>query len=152
MASLTNEARVEAIDGPNLIGPLEGKSMPILTILPNGKIGFRTMGKFVKSAAPVPVVRVTLESGQSVRVGRDQIFFKAGMVETPAAELKAGDALIPTWDYPQGYAPPDLEGRRPADKTLLVKEVADDGEAEVFHAPIRETGIFFLTCGPLLKA
>jgi hypothetical protein len=90
VASLAGDAQVEAIDGPNSVGALEGKSMPILTRLPNGKIGFRMMGKFAKSAAPAPIVKVTLENGESVRVGRDQIFFKAGMVETPASELKAG--------------------------------------------------------------
>ena len=152
MASLAADAQVEAIDGPNAVGALEGKSMPTLTRLPNGKIGFRMMGKFAKSAAPVPLVKVTLENGASVRVGKDQIFFKAGMVETPASELKAGDSLIPVWDYPKGYQPHDLPAARQADGTLRVSAVAPDGEGDVFHAPIRETGIFFLTIGPLCKA
>ena len=152
MASLAGDAQVEAIDGPNVVGALEGKSMPILTRLPNGKIGFRMMGKFLKGAAPAPILKVTLENGESVRVGHDQIFFKEGMVETPAAELKAGDPLIPVWHYKAGYTPPDLPDLRPSDATLRVKEVAADGEAELFHAPIRETGIFFLTVGPLCKA
>ena len=152
MASLAADAQVEAIDGPNAVGALEGKSMPILTRLPNGKIGFRMMGKFAKSAAPAPIVKVTLENGATVRVGPEQIFFKEGMVETPASELKAGDPLIPVWHYKEGYAPPDLPNQRPSDGTLLVAAVADDGEGDVFHAPIRETGIFFLTVGPLCKA
>ena len=152
MASLAGDAQVEAIDGPNVVGALEGKSMPILTRLPNGKIGFRMMGKFVKSAAPASILKVTLENGATVRVGAEQIFFKEGMVETPAAELKAGDPLIPVWHYKPGYQPPDLPDLRPQDGTLRVVEVAPDGEGDLFHAPIRETGIFFLTVGPLLKA
>lgn len=152
MVSLTGEALVEAIDGPAKVGTLEGKSMPILTRLPNGKLGFRMMGKFAKSAAPVAVLRVTFENGQSVRVGPEQVFFKKGMVEIAAASLVPGDAVEPAWDYRDGYAPPDLSGRRPADGTLRVAAVAPDGDAEVFSAPIRETGRFFLTCGALLKA
>lgn len=152
MSSLTAEALVEAIDGPTAVGTLEGKSLPILTRLPSGVLGFRLMGKFAKSPAPVPVIRVTFENGQAVRIGRDQIFFKKGMFEAPAAVIRPGEALEPAWDYRDGYVPPDLEGRRPADGTLRVASVAADGEAETFSAPIRETGRFFLTCGALLKA
>lgn len=143
---------LEAIDGPIKVGTLEGKSMPILTRLPSGVLGFRIMGKFAKSSSLAPVVRVTFENGQAVRVGEDQIFFKKGMIEAPASVIQPGDSLEPAWDYREGYAPPDLEGRRPADGTLRVASVVPDGEAETFSAPIRETGRFFLTCGALLKA
>lgn len=152
MASLAADALVEAIDGPAVVGTLEGKSMPILTRLPNGKLGFRMMGKFAKSAAPEALVRVTFENGQSVRVGAAQVFFKKGMIEVRASELRPGDTIEPSWDYRDGYRPPDLPERRQADGTLLVTAVAPDGEAEAFSAPIRETGKFFLTCGALLKA
>lgn len=152
MASLTGDALLEAIDGPAKVGALEGKSMPILTRLPDGRLGFRIMGKFAKSPGAVAVLRVTFENGQSVRVGPEQVFFKKGMVEAPASALAPGDAVEPAWDYRDGYAPPDLSDRRPADGTLRVAAVAADGEAEVFSAPIRETGRFFLTCGALLKA
>ncbi len=152
MASLASDALVEAIDGPTPVGTLEGKSMPVLTRLPTGRLGFRIMGKFAKSATAVPVVRVGLENGKTVRVGAGQIFFKKGMAEVAASELRPGDALEPSWDYRDGYRPPDLSERRPADGSLLVASVAADGEAETFSAPIRETGRFFLTCGALLKA
>lgn len=152
MASLTAEAQVEAIDGPNDVGALEGKSMPILTRLPNGKIGFRMMGKFVKAPEPKPIVKLTLENGRAVRVGAEQIFFTKDGREVAAKDLRAGEALVPSWHYPPGYAPPDVPDRRPDDGALLVSAVAEDGVGEVFHAPIRETGIFFLTIGPLCKA
>jgi hypothetical protein len=152
MASLAPDALLEAIDGPALVGTLEGKSMPILTRLPNGRLGFRIMGKFVRSATALPIVRVGLENGRAVRVGAGQIFFKKGMVEVAASELRPGDALEPSWDYPDGYRPPDVPERRPADGALLVSSVSPEGEAETFSAPIRETGRFFLTCGALLKA
>jgi hypothetical protein len=150
--ALTAETLVEAIDGPAKVGALEGKSMPILTRLPNGKLGFRMMGKFVKAPSASPVVRVTFENGQDVRVGRDQVFFRKDMVEVAAGELRPGDALVPSWDYRDGYRPPDLPEQRPADGALRVVAVAPEGEAEIFSAPIRETGRFFLTCGVMLKA
>ncbi len=152
MTHLAADALIEAIDGPAVVGSLEGKSMPILTRLPNGKLGFRMMGKFAKSAAPGPVVRVILENGQSIRTGVEQVFFRKGMEEVRAAELAPGDGLEPAWDYRAAYRPPDLPDSRPADGTLRVVTVAPDGEAETFSAPIRETGKFFATCGALLKA
>ncbi|MEA2624910.1 MAG: hypothetical protein QOD06_955 [Candidatus Binatota bacterium] len=152
MAMLTAEALLEAIDGPVVTGTLEGKSMPILTRFPDGRIGFRMMGKFAKSEAPAPIVRVEFESGDSVRVGAEQVFVKKGGEEVRAADLVPGDALEMAWDYPAGYSPPDLPERRPSDGTLRVRATAPDGEADVFSAPIRETGRFFLTAGALLKA
>jgi hypothetical protein len=152
MTHLAADARIEAIDGPAVVGSLEGKSMPILTRLPNGKLGFRMMGKFAKSAAPGPVVRITLENGQTIRTGAEQVFFRKGMEEVRAAELAPGDALEPAWDYRMAYRPPDLPDSRPADGTLRVVTVVPDGDAETFSAPIRETGKFFATCGALLKA
>src|ERR1051326_4438803 len=149
MASLTADALVEPIDGPTPVGTLEGKAVPILTRLPSGALGFRIMGKFAKGAAPAAIVRVTFENGQSVRVGADQVFFKKGMEEVAAKDLAAGDAIEPSWDYRDGYCPPDLPERRAADGTLRVAAVTPDGEAEIFNAPIRETGRFFLTCGAL---
>jgi hypothetical protein len=152
MTHLAADALIEAIDGPTVVGSLEGKSMPILTRLPNGKLGFRIMGKFAKSAAPTGILRVTLENGQSIRVGGEQVFFRKGREEIRAAELAAGDMLEPSWDYREAYYPPDLPGRRPADGTIRVVSVVPDGDAETFSAPIRETGKFFATCGVLLKA
>jgi hypothetical protein len=152
MTHLAADALIEAIDGPAVVGSLEGKSMPILTRLSNGKLGFRIMGKFAKSPAPTGILRVTLENGQSIRVGAEQMFFRHGLAEIRAAELAVGDTLEPSWDYRDAYSPPDLPGRRPADGTIRVVSIVADGEAETFSAPIRETGRFFATCGVLLKA
>jgi hypothetical protein len=152
MASLAGDALIEAIDGPNAVGSLEGKSMPVLTRFPDGRIGFRMMGKFAKTPAPVPMMKVVFENGRSVRVGADQIFVKAPMVPVSAADLKPGDGIEVSWDYPDGYQPADVSDGRPANRTLRVQSVTPDGEAEAFFAPIRETGVFFLTCGALLQA
>jgi hypothetical protein len=151
MSHLAADALIEAIDGPTVVGSLEGKSMPILTRLPNGKLGFRIMGKFAKSAGPAGILRVTLENGQSIHVGGEQVFFRKGLEEIRGAELAPGDTLEPSWDFRDTYSPPDLPGRRPADGTIRVVSVAPDGEAETFSAPTRETGKFFATCGVLLK-
>jgi hypothetical protein len=151
MSSLAAEALIEVIDGPAAAGALEGKSMPALTRLLDGRLGFRMMGKFAKQG-PQPIIKVCFENGESVRVGAEQVFFKKGMTEARAAELRAGDAIEPSWDYRDGYQPPDLPERRPSDGTLLVVSVAPDGEADTFSAPVRETGRFFLSCGALLKA
>ena len=152
MTQLAADALIEAIDGPTVVGSLEGKSMPIFARLPSGKLGFRIMGKFAKSASRAGILRVTLENGQSIRVGGEQIFFRKGLAEVRAAELASGDALEPSWDYRDAYSPPDLAARRPADGSIRVVGVVADGDGETFSAPIRETGKFFATCGVLLKA
>ena len=126
--------------------------MPVLTRFAQGRIGFRMMGKFAKAPAPVPVLKVVFENGMSVRVGADQVFLKQPMTPAKASELQPGDGIVPSWDYRDGYRPPDLPDRRPADGTLRVASVAADGEAEVWSAPVRETGVFFLHCGALLRA
>jgi hypothetical protein len=152
MASLCPDTLLEAIDGPVAVGSLEGKSMPILTRFPDGRIGFRIMGKFVKSPEPKPLVRVVFETGLSVRLGADQVLIGPGGSPIRAGELKPGDRIVWAWDYRPGYRPPDLPQARPSDGTLQVKEVAPEGEGEVYSAPIRETGVFFLHCGALLQA
>jgi hypothetical protein len=93
---------------------------------------------------------VTLENGQSIRVGGEQVFFRKGLEEIRGAELAPGDTLEPSWDFRDTYSPPDLPGK-PAGGTIRVVSVAPDGEAETFSAPTRETGKFFATCGVLLK-
>lgn len=152
VVSLAGEALIEAIDGPTPAGSLEGKSMPVLTRLSNGRIGFRIMGRFSRVSGLVPLVRVSFENGRTVRVSRDQVFFRKPMIPVPAADLKADDRIEVCWDYREGYRPPDLPEHRPSDGTLLVQGVAPEGEGEAFSAPVRETGVFFLTCGALLKA
>jgi hypothetical protein len=81
MTQLAADALIEAIDGPTVVGSLEGKSMPIFARLPSGKLGFRIMGKFAKSASRAGILRVTLENGQSIRVGGEQTFFRKGLAE-----------------------------------------------------------------------
>lgn len=151
MAALAGDALVEAIDGPTAVAALDGKFIPVLTRFADGRLGFRMMGKFARAAGRSPIVRVGFENGESVRVGAAQLFFSKPMAEVAAAALRPGDALETSWDYPEGYRPPDLPERRPSDGSLRVAWVRPEGEDDVFTAPIRETGRFFLSCGALLK-
>ena len=152
MVCLPADTLLEAIDGPTAIGALEGKWIPVLTRLPDGRRGFRMMGKFAKAPASSPIVRVWFENGQTVRVGAEQAFVRKDGSEVRAADLQPGDAFEQAFHYRDGYRPPDLPDLRESDGTLRVIAVDADGEAETFTAPIRETGRFFLTCGALLKA
>ncbi len=152
MASLAADALIEGIDGPTPAGSLEGKSLPVLTKLLDGHVGFRIMGKFVKTPTPVPVLRVEFENGRSARLSADQIVYKKPMIPVAAADLQPGDGIEVSWDYREGYRPPDLPEHRPSNRTLRIRSVVPDGESEAFSAPIHQTGMFYLACGALLKA
>ena len=151
MAGLATDALIEGIDGPTAAGSLEGKSLPVLTRFSDGRIGFRIMGKFARTSAPVPIVRIVFENLRSVRVSADQMFFRTPMNPVAAADLKPGEGIEVSWDYREGYRPVDLPERRPSDRSLRVQSVVAEGVEEAFSAPIHETGVFFLTCGALLK-
>ncbi len=150
MPGITEDSLVETIEGPMRMGRLAGKSMPVLTRLPNGQFGFRRMA-VRKTGEGVPVVRIVLNNGQGVVAAEDHVFFRKGARETVLAkDLKVGDLLEPSWFFPEGYVSP-LFPDVPSEGGYRVGKVEPGGRADVFHGTVRETHRYYLTCGVLCQ-
>jgi hypothetical protein len=127
--------------------------MPVLTRLPSGARGFRIISKVSASAAPVPVVRITIDNNQAVTLARDQRVHSVGRGPVAAGALKPGDLLEPSFDYPAGYRLRDAASGGPGggEPGLRVVAVENAGEAVVYTGRVNETGLAFLTCGILCE-
>jgi hypothetical protein len=150
---LTGESLIETVDGPVAIGSLAGKSMPVMTRLPNGVVGFRLFTKIAVTATAVPVVRVVFDNGQSVMVDRGHVFYARGGVERPVGDLVPGELLDSNAHFPAGYEFRDMAGGpRISAGAVAVGAIEPAGEADVFGGIVNETGSYFLTAGVLCKA
>lgn len=150
---LSGDSLIETVDGPLAIATLVGKSMPVLTRLPNHRIGFRLMTKIACVATGVPLLRVTFDNGQHVTVDRAHVFYAQGWIERPVEGLTPGETLDSSFHYPPGY-----EFRRGDGTTEIsvggvrVHGLEDAGTADVFTGLVNETGAYFVTAGVLCKA
>jgi len=143
---------IETVDGPLAIASLGGKSMPVLTRLADGRVGFRLMTKIARTGSGVAVLRVSFDNGQSVVVDRGHVFYAPGMVERPAASLAAGDLLDTSFHFPAGYMFRHTDGTTETSAgAVRVAAVEDAGTADVFGGLVNETHCYFLTAGILCK-
>jgi len=138
---------VETTEGAVAMGETPNKGFPVLTRLPDGKLGFRQLIKVV-TVEGAPLVRVVLDSGHSVVVASGHPFFKRGGESVPADQLKAGDLLETAFHYREGYMP---EGAtRPIRATATaVQAVEPAGTGQVLTGTVRDTHALFLTAGVL---
>jgi hypothetical protein len=149
---LTADGLIETVDGPIAIATLVGKSMPVLTRLPNGRVGFRLMTKVACTATGVAIVRVTFENGHAITVDTGHVFYAPNKVERPVTELEPGEMLDTSFHFPVGY-----EYRRAAGSTAIsdggthVTAIEPAGNADVFGGIVNETHSYFLTAGVLCK-
>jgi hypothetical protein len=149
---ITGDSLIESVDGPLAIATLVGKSMPVLTRLPDHRIGFRLMTKIACAAAGVPVLRITFDNGGHVTVDRGHVFYAHGRLERPVETLVPGEILDTSYHYPAGY-----EFRRADGTTEIsvggarVQAIEDAGTADVFTGIVNETGAYFCTAGVLCK-
>jgi hypothetical protein len=141
------------VDGPVAIGGLVGKSITVMTRLPNGNVGFRLFTKIAVTATAVPVVRVTFDNDQSVIVDRGHVFYAAGGVERPVDALTPGELLDSSHHFPVGYVFRRMDGSTQVSAgAVAVASVAPAGQADVYGGIVNETGSYFLTAGVLCKA
>jgi hypothetical protein len=149
---LTAESLIETVDGPLAIASLVGKSMPVLTRLPSGQIGFRLMTKIACTANAVAVMRVTFENDQSVTVDTDHVFYAPNKVERPVSSLEPGELLDTSFHFPTGYEYRRQDGS-PAVSAggVHVTTVEPAGTADVFGGIVNETHCYFVTAGVLCK-
>ncbi len=139
---------VETAEGPVAMADTPNKGFAVLTRLPSGRLGFRQLIKVV-TAGPVPLVRVTLDSGHAVVVAAEHPFFRRGVAApVPANALQCGDVLDTAFHYPEGYAPPDVAAA-PGPNAITVRGVEPAGEGPVMTGTVRDTHALFLTAGVL---
>ncbi len=149
---LAGESLIETVDGPVAIATLVGKSMPVLTRLPSGLVGFRLMTKVACTGQGVAVLRVSFDNGQSVLVSRAHVFYAPGLVECPVTSLAADQVLDTSFHFPAGYEFRHQDGRVEVSVGgVRVRAVEDGGTADVFGGTIKETHSYFTTAGVLCK-
>jgi hypothetical protein len=149
---LTGESLIETVDGPVAIGALVGKSITVMTRLPNGSIGFRLFTKVAVAATGVPVLRVTFDNGQFVVVDHGHVFYGRDGVERPVATLAPGELLDSSAHFPEGYVFRRMDGSTQVSAgAVAVARVESAGEADVYGGIVNETGSYFVTAGVRCK-
>jgi hypothetical protein len=150
---VTAESLIETVDGPVAIGTLVGKSMPVMTRVADGRIGFRLLTKIAVTASGVTVLRVTFDNGRSVVVDASHVFYGRGGVERPVAALVPGEPLDSFAHYPEGYVYRRMDGTTVTSVgAWCVAEVEPAGTADVLGGVVNETGRYFVSAGVLCKA
>lgn len=136
------------------IRTVAGKAIAVFTRDADGRVRFRMMLNVRKTAEQQPVLKITVENGQSFRVGPDQVFFKKGMAECRADAVRVGDGLLPAFHYPEGNRfRDDVSGTEQiSTASLRVTAVEPGGAADIYSLAVNRTGCFFLAAGALCKA
>jgi hypothetical protein len=150
---LSAESLIETVDGPVAIGGLVGKSITVMTRLPNGRVGFRLFTKIAITASAVPVLRVTFDNGQSIVVDEGHVFYARDRVQRPVGDLVPGELLDSSAHFPAGYAFRRMDGSTQVSAgAVAVASVEPVGRADVYGGVVNETGSYFVTAGVLCKA
>jgi hypothetical protein len=154
VCGLAAETRVETPEGAMAIRTVAGKAIAVFTRDPSGRVRFRMMQNVRKIGEQQPVLKVTLETGQSFRVAPEQVLFKHRLGEVRADALRVGDALEPAFTYPDGYQFKDDRDatERASAASLHVTAVEPSGTADIYSLGVNQTGAFFLSVGVLCKA
>jgi len=154
VCALAADTKVETPEGALAVRTVVGKAIAVFTRDSAGRVRFRLMHDARKLAEQQPVLKITLENGQSFRVGPQQILYAKNMVERRADAVRVGDALEPAFHFPAGY---EFRNDRSAAMeaslaALRVAAIEPGGTADVYALAVNQTGCFFLTAGVLCKA
>jgi len=154
VCGLAADTKVETPEGAMAIRSVVGKAIAVFTREASGRVRFRMMKSVRKIADQQPVLKVTLETGQSFRVTAEQVLFKQGMIECRAAVVQVGDALEPAFTYPAGYQfMDDRDGhQRVSAASLRVAGLEPGGTADIYSLEVSRTACFFVSAGALCKA
>ena len=142
---LTPDCLVETAEGPVEMSDTAKKGFAVLTRLPTGQLGFSQLIK-VERSGPVPLVRVTLDSGHAVVAAAGHPFVRAGGDAVAARLLQPGDTLETAYHYPAGYVPSGVTGSMRG-TSIAVVSVEPAGEGEILTGTVRDTHVMFLTAG-----
>lgn len=147
------DTKIETPEGPMTIRACAGKAIPVLTRDANEQVLFRMMQDVRKVAESHPVLRITLENGDSFRVAPEQLLCRADASVVAAAEVEPGTELLPAFHYPRGYEyQTDAGAPRVSTGALAVSTIAPDGTADVYALGVHQTASFFLAAGVLCRA
>jgi hypothetical protein len=150
---LTGDSLIETVDGPVAIGGLVGKSITVMTRLPNGLIGFRLFSKIAIAATAVPILRVTFDNGQWIGADHGHLFYGRDGGMRSAAELVPGELLDSSAHYPEGYVFRKKDGTTEVSAgAVAVASIEPAGVADVFGGIVNETGSYFVTAGVRCRA
>ena len=154
VCGLAAETKVETPEGAMAIRTVAGKAIAVFSREPSGRVRFRMMQNVCKVGEQQPVVKLTLQNGQSFRVAPEQVLFKKGLVECRADALQVGDALQAAFTYPDGYQfrSDTAGGEEASDASLHVTGIEPAGNADIYSLSVNQTACFFLTAGVLCKA
>jgi hypothetical protein len=144
---LATACMIETAEGPVAMHETPKKGFAVLTRFDHGGLGFRQLLK-VEQRDGVALVRVVLDNGHDVVVGRDHPFYRKGLEAVPAIALAAGDALETAFQYPDGYRP-ETAAESPSAWGVHVVRVERAGEGSVMFGSVRDTHRMFLTAGVL---
>jgi hypothetical protein len=154
VCAVAADTKVETPEGGLTVKSVAGKAVAVFTRDADGRVRFRIMRDVRKVAEQQPVLKITLENGQSFRVGPEQVLFKKGMIECRADALRSGDELVPAFHFPEGYQFHE-DGTGTARESLgswRVTAVEPGGAADIYVLGVNKTGCFFVTAGVLCKA
>lgn len=150
---LAADTKIETPEGSMTIRACAGKAIPVLSRDGELRLLFRMMLDVRPVAESHPIVRITLENGDSFRAAPEQELFRADGAAVAARDLAPGMALLPAFHYPQGYEyRTDAGESRVSERSLAVRAVAADGTAEVYSLGVKDTGVFFVAAGVLCRA
>lgn len=144
---LGRDCMIETAEGPVAMRETPKKGFAVMTRMDDGTIGFRQLIKLEESP-DVSLVRVRLDNGHAVVVGRGHPVFRAGMAPVRAEDLRPGDALETAFRYPDGYLPAGMASA-PGAWGIAVAAVEDAGAGPVMFGTVRDTHRLFLTAGVL---
>ena len=154
ICGLAADTKLETPEGALTVKSVAGKAVAVFTREAGGRVRFRMLQDVRKVADQQPVLKVSLENGQALRVTGEQVLYKQGMVEVRADALVVGDLLEPAFFFPAGYRFHDDHNGDARDSAYAwrVVKVEAAGSADIYTFSVNKTGNFFFTAGVLGKA
>jgi hypothetical protein len=151
--AIAADTKLETPEGPLTVKTVLKSPTAVMTRTDEGAVRFAMSSGATVVGESLPVLRIVLDNGRSLRVGADQVLFAAGMREVAAGELRSGDRLESVFSFPKGYAyKTDAGEERVSDGAVGVTAVEPGGEAEVHRLTVARTGRFVFSAGVLGKA
>lgn len=147
------DTKLETPEGPLTMRTVAKTPCSVLTRTDQGQVRFHMTRQAEQTGVAQPVLRVRLGNGLSLRVGPEQVFYKEGMQEVLAADLRPGDELVGIFSFPPGYTYRTDDGREEVSRgTIAVSGVVPDGDADLFAFHVNQTGRFAFSAGVIGKA